>query len=131
MKPHRPCAWTTGCIIRVTAASPARMPICVGAVRCPFFLKVSSPDTVDTMKEETDHEERNMSEMKIEIDYAGMAHAEIRRMNEKRGLVAAELSEIKAELAFGYAELEEPREVRHPEARAEMQGTRETPGEAA
>ena len=34
MRPHRPGAWTTGCIIRVTAASPAREPIGIGAVRC-------------------------------------------------------------------------------------------------
>jgi hypothetical protein len=27
-------------------------------------------------------------------------------------------------LAFGYSELEEPREVRHPEAKAEMAGDR-------
>ena len=33
-----------------------------------------------------------------------------------------------AELAFGYAEVEEPREMRHPEARAEMAGSR---GDAA
>ena len=32
-------------------------------------------------------------------DYAGMAHEEIRKMNERRGLVAAELQACEAELA--------------------------------
>ncbi len=35
------------------------------------------------------------------------------------------LNDYGAELAFGYAEMEEPREVRHPEAKAEMAGTRD------
>ena len=37
------------------------------------------------------------------------AHEELQKLND-----------FGAELAFGYAELEEPREVRHPEAKAEM-----------
>jgi hypothetical protein len=35
------------------------------------------------------------------------------------------LNDYGAELAFGYAEMEEPREVRHPEAKAEMAGSRD------
>ena len=42
------------------------------------------------------------------------AHADLQRL-ESYG----------AELAFGYAEMEEPREVRHPEAKAEMAGSRD------
>ena len=53
------------------------------------------------MREETDHEDDDgrkepMSETKT--DYAGIAHKHIAEMNEKRGLVAAELSEVEAEL---------------------------------
>jgi hypothetical protein len=36
-----------------------------------------------------------------------------------------QLNDYGAELAFGYAEMEEPREVRHPEAKAEMAGSRD------
>ena len=62
--------------------------------------------------------------MAIDVHEIGLAAAQMmERLAESYG--------EGAELAFGYAEMEEPREVRYPEARAEMQGTRETPGEAA
>ena len=75
----------------------------VGAVRCgipppadqgPLFFWLLLRTAV-CCKEETDHEERNMSEMKT--DYAGMAHREIGELNLRRGLVSVELGACEGE----------------------------------